>query len=77
MRKDHIYIYIYTITCIIVEYIFDLIWMIRYIAVGEVQFFYYFIRSENNPKSDPLMIWISGGPGCSALSGLIYEISNE
>nr|GMC56197.1 Serine carboxypeptidase-like 17 [Ipomoea batatas] len=45
-----------------------------YIGVGDVQFFYYFIKSESNPNSDPLMIWLSGGPGCSSLSGLIYEI---
>ncbi|CAI9285013.1 unnamed protein product [Lactuca saligna] len=48
-----------------------------YIGVGksnEVQLFYYFFESEGNPKADPLMIWLTGGPGCSALSGLLYEI---
>nr|KAJ0211463.1 hypothetical protein LSAT_V11C400212580 [Lactuca sativa] len=48
-----------------------------YIGVGEynaVQLFYYFVESEANPKRDPLMIWLTGGPGSSVLSAIIYEI---
>ncbi|CAD5195029.1 unnamed protein product [Musa acuminata subsp. malaccensis] len=41
---------------------------------NDVQLFYYFIKSEREPKDDPLLLWLTGGPGCSGLSGLIYEI---
>uniref|UniRef100_A0A0E0KMT5 Uncharacterized protein n=1 Tax=Oryza punctata TaxID=4537 RepID=A0A0E0KMT5_ORYPU len=45
-----------------------------YVAVGEARFFYYFIESERSPEEDPVLLWLTGGPGCSAFSGLIYEI---
>ncbi|KAL2894973.1 Serine carboxypeptidase-like 3, partial [Bienertia sinuspersici] len=47
-----------------------------YIGVDkeEAQLFYYFFESENNPKEDPLLLWLTGGPLCSAMSTILYEI---
>ncbi|XP_010556477.1 PREDICTED: serine carboxypeptidase-like 18 [Tarenaya hassleriana] len=48
-----------------------------YVGVGEfddAQLFYYFVKSQTNPKEDPLMIWLTGGPVCSSASALFYEI---
>ncbi|XP_058189547.1 serine carboxypeptidase-like 1 [Rhododendron vialii] len=48
----------------------------QYVSVGvwkDVHLFYYFIESEGNPREDPLLLWLTG-PGCSAFSGLVYEI---
>ncbi|KAJ4902814.1 Serine carboxypeptidase-like 13 [Raphanus sativus] len=44
-----------------------------YIGVGDLQMFYYFIESENNPQEDPLLIWLTGGPGCSSLFAILFE----
>ncbi|KAL1368531.1 hypothetical protein AAHE18_02G128300 [Arachis hypogaea] len=49
-----------------------------YVGLGDseddMQVFYYFIKSENDSKNDPLLLWLSGGPGCSSVCGFIYEI---
>ncbi|XP_027182345.1 serine carboxypeptidase-like 2 [Coffea eugenioides] len=48
-----------------------------YVSVGKndtVQLFYYFIESERDAVRDPLVLWLTGGIGCSAFSGLVYEI---
>lgn len=45
-----------------------------YVSVGDSEMFYYFIESEGNPKLDPLVLWLTGGPGCSSWNSLVYEI---
>ncbi|XP_012093160.2 serine carboxypeptidase-like 7 [Jatropha curcas] len=45
-----------------------------YTSVGDIEFFYYFVHSENNPAADPLLLYLNGGPGCSGLNGFFYQI---
>ncbi|KAF6156562.1 hypothetical protein GIB67_000027 [Kingdonia uniflora] len=48
-----------------------------YVGVGEgenVQLLYYFVKSDNNPKDDPIILWLTGGHVCSALIGFFNEI---
>jgi hypothetical protein len=48
----------------------------RYVSVNETngrELFYYFVESEGNPATDPVVLWLNGGPGCSSFDGFIYE----
>uniref|UniRef100_A0A914RD41 Carboxypeptidase n=1 Tax=Parascaris equorum TaxID=6256 RepID=A0A914RD41_PAREQ len=36
--------------------------------------FYWFVESQGNPDSDPVALWLNGGPGCSSIGGAFEEL---
>ncbi|PWN52822.1 hypothetical protein IE53DRAFT_377822 [Violaceomyces palustris] len=46
-----------------------------YLDISETKHLWFiFFESRSKPKEDPLVLWLSGGPGCSSSVGMLFEL---
>src|SRR3989338_1090794 len=42
-------------------------------AKHDSNLFYWIVESQNDPTTDPFIVWMNGGPGASSMGGFFYE----
>lgn len=43
------------------------------LSTGDKHYFYWFFESRSAPATDPVVLWMTGGPGCSSEVALFGE----
>lgn len=45
-----------------------------WLDVGSKHLFFWYFESQSSPSTDPLLLWLTGGPGGSSMIGLMQEL---